>query len=490
MEKVQHSKLFTFPEKREEFEKIIGFDYIRMQLNPKTPFGKRYFQHIQSLKGERLIEQLQDTQYIIQKLEKNAKLCEGVENTLECIVDISQTVHRLESSEVVDEIELFELKNFVLTVQSLRGQVSGFLDDQFIPPNLEDVLNLLDPEGLKMPTFYIYDLYDERLKEIRKKKRELNKIHSGKDDPEGSEMEIALENEEREIEKQVIERISKDLSQKATELRNAIEKVRYLDVIMAKAKLAVELELSMPSVCTQEIKNARRLVIYNMFNPVLKEKLVAGGKRYQPVSIEIEKGVTLIVGANMSGKSVILRTVALIQYMAQLGFFVPACFCETVYFDTIAIVTEDAQRPLSGLSSFAAEIKAIDEIYCKVKENSMTSLNSLIMIDEPARTTNPHEGTAIVNAIVELFENVECYALIVSHFDGINTKRRLRVKGLRNDVQFLDAVKNIQDYIDYQLIEVEGNEVPKEAIRVMELLKINDEFVNKAKEKIDELNKK
>ena len=138
----------------------------------------------------------------------------------------------------------------------------------------------------------------------------------------------------------------------------------------------------------------------------------------------------------------------------------------------------------------AAEIKAIDEIYCKVKENSMTSLNSLIMIDEPARTTNPHEGTAIVNAIVELFENVECYALIVSHFDGINTKRRLRVKGLRNDVQFLDAVKNIQDYIDYQLIEVEGNEVPKEAIRVMELLKINDEFVNKAKEKIDELNKK
>ena len=48
-----------------------------------------------------------------------------------------------------------------------------------------------------------------RLKEIRKKKRELNKIHSEKDDPEGSEMEIALENEERQIEKQVIERIAR-----------------------------------------------------------------------------------------------------------------------------------------------------------------------------------------------------------------------------------------------------------------------------------------
>ncbi len=490
MEKVQHSKLITFPEKREEFEKIIGFDYIRAQLSPKTPFGKRYFQHIQSLKGEHLIGQLQDTQYIIQILEKNTKLCEAVENTLECIVDISQTVRRLETGEVVDEIELFELKNFVLTVQSLREKLLGFLDDKFIPPNLEDVLNLLDPEGLRMPTFYIYDLYDERLKEIRKKKRELNKIHSEKDDPEGSEMEIALENEERQIEKQVIERISENLSQKATELRNAIEKVRYLDVILAKAKLAVELGLSMPSICTQEIEDARRLVICDMFNPILKEKLVAGGKRYQPVSIEIEKGVTLIVGANMSGKSVVLRTVALIQYMAQLGFFVPARVCETVYFDTIAIVTEDTQRPLSGLSSFAAEIKAIDEIYCKVKENSMNSLNSLIMIDEPARTTNPHEGTAIVNAIVELFESVECYALIVSHFDGINAKRRLRVKGLKSDVQLSGATINIQDYIDYQLIKVEGDEVPKEAIRVMELLKINDEFVNKAKEKIDELNKK
>jgi len=43
MEKVQHSKLITFPEKREEFEKIIGFDYIRAQLSPKTPFGKGTF---------------------------------------------------------------------------------------------------------------------------------------------------------------------------------------------------------------------------------------------------------------------------------------------------------------------------------------------------------------------------------------------------------------------------------------------------------------
>jgi len=102
-------------------------------------------------------------------------------------------------------------------------------------------------------------------------------------------MEIALENEERQIEKQVIERISENLSQKATELRNAIEKVRYLDVILAKAKLAVELGLSMPSICTQEIEDARRLVICDMFNPILKEKLVAGGKRYQPVSIEIER---------------------------------------------------------------------------------------------------------------------------------------------------------------------------------------------------------
>lgn len=500
MEKVQHSKLITFPEKREEFEKIIGFDYIRAQLSPKTPFGKRYFQHIQSLKGEHLIGQLQDTQYIIQILEKNTKLCEAVENTLECIVDISQTVRRLETGEVVDEIELFELKNFVLTVQSLREQLLGFLDDKFIPPNLEDVLNLLDPEGLRMPTFYIYDLYDERLKEIRKKKRELNRASQDEEHLEISEMEIALANEEREIEEQVIARISKNLSEKVAELKNAIETVKYLDIIMTKAKLAIRFELSMPSINisenisdklvvdkTQKSDDLRKLVIYDMFNPVLKETLQANGKRYQPVSIEIEKGVTLIVGANMSGKSVVLRTVALIQYMAQLGFFVPARHCETIYFDTIAIVTEDTQRPLSGLSSFAAEIKIIDEIYRRIRDDSSNSLNSLVLIDEPARTTNPHEGTAIVNAIVELFENVGCYALIVSHFDEINAKRRLRVKGLKNDAQFSGEITNIQDYIDYQLVEAVDDEVPKEAIRVMELLKINDEFISKAKEKIENI---
>lgn len=114
-------------------------------------------------------------------------------------------------------------------------------------------------------------------------------------------------------------------------------------------------------------------------------------------------------------------------------------------------------------------------------------MNSLVLIDEPARTTNPHEGTAIVNAIVELFENVGCYALIVSHFDEINAKRRLRVKGLKNDAQFSGEITNIQDYIDYQLVEAGDDEVPKEAIRVMELLKINDEFISKAKEKIENI---
>jgi len=477
MNTIRTSKLVVFPEKRDQFERIIGFEYVKEQLDPKTPFGRKYFYHLQPLSIEHLVEHLDDTEYMLGFLDRNARLFGEIEHVLECIIDISQTIYRLESKELLDEIELFELKNFALLIQSLREKVEDTLAKKFIPPSLDKVINLLDPEGLKMPTFYIYDLYDDRLKEIRKKKRELMKAYGA---DEYSEAEIEIIEKEREIEQEILKRLSNELSECSHELKGAIEKVRYLDVIMSKAKLARSLDLSKPTIKKAVIE--QKISIFQMFNPLLKHNLEAIGKQYQPINIEIERGVTLLVGANMSGKSVVLRTVALIQYMTQLGFFVPARKCETILFDTIAIVAEDTQKPLSGLSSFAAEIKLIDEVYRKTKKNDW---NSLVLIDEPARTTNPYEGTAIVNAIVELFESINSYTLVVSHFDEINSRRRLRVKGLKTDVEFIKSISDIQDYIDYQLVQADDKEVPKEAIRVMELLNIDSEFANKAREKID-----
>ncbi|MFN6991573.1 MAG: MutS-related protein, partial [Fervidobacterium sp.] len=284
------------------------------------------------------------------------------------------------------------------------------------------------------------------------------------------------------------------------------EKIKYLDVIISKAKLAVKLGLSRPKILrriesiennekTRNLNNNNFTVkISGMFNPQLREELESKKKVYQPVDITVTPGVTVIVGANMSGKSVVLRTVALIQYMAQLGFFVPARDCETEYLEHIALICEDFQKPLSGLSSFGAEILLINEALDLSRKSK-----GLVLIDEPARTTNPYEGTAIVNAIVESFKTLDCYTLIVTHLDYVNAPRRLRVKGLKNEVKTLPEKVNgkanellsmLQDYIDYQLVESADSLVPKEAIKIMELLGIDDEIVNSVKRQINRISKR
>jgi len=473
---VNYTNLTTIPKKREDFERLIGFDYIKSLLDPKTPYGQKYFQHLVPLSFENILTHHSDVEELI-KTFQNEKFLEDILNNLECVLDVSHTFERIKNKEILDEIELFELKNYVLVVDSIREKIKNHLPKKFVPPELTDVIDLLDPEGLRMPTFYIYDAYSKELAEIRKKKRELLKSENTCEDE-----ILALTEKESQIEKMILEEISQRLSNYHHIISESIEKIKYFDVILTKTRLAKELGLACPQI-TRE-KN-RSIKIKGMFNPKLKSELEKLGKTYQPVDIEITPGVTVMVGANMSGKSVVLRTVALIQYMAQLGFFVPAWSCELTYVDNISIIAEDNQKPLSGLSSFGAEILAINET---LKESD--GKVSLILIDEPARTTNPYEGTIIVNALVKIFEKNKSYTIIVTHFDDIQARRRLRIKGLREELlkdksiyKPEEIINNLQDYIDYQIIEVDDSIVPKDAIKIMKLLNIDEKIMKLVKEK-------
>lgn len=465
--------MVTIP-KTEEFERITGFDYIKNLIDPKTPFGQKFFKHLKPLSYEHISQHLSDTELII-KLIRSSVINEDTLHDLECVIDISNSVERLKTHQILDEIELFEIKNYALVIEKIRESLKGKLPNNLLPPSLENVVFILDPEGLKLPTFYIYDAYSEELKTLRKKKRELQKQESTDETA-----LIEITQRELELERQILQEISEKLSKEVFHLSESIEKIKYLDVIIAKARLALELGLTKPTILhIPENEEDYSIVIEGMFNPKLKAELEKKSKNYQPVDIRIDQGVTVIVGANMSGKSVVLRTIALIQYMAQLGFFVPALKCRTVYLKNICIVAEDYQRPLSGLSSFGSEMLMINETFRKAKEGY-----SLVLIDEPARTTNPYEGSVIVNTLVREFGKLNVYTLIVTHFDDIIAPRRLRVKGLKEEnlkqlqnYKPEELINHIQDYIDYSLIETTESSVPKEATKIMEILGIDKKLV-------------
>jgi DNA mismatch repair ATPase MutS len=248
-------------------------------------------------------------------------------------------------------------------------------------------------------------------------------------------------------------------------------------LLIAKAKQAIQLNFSRPELLKENTRYKA------MFHPMIKDELQKQQKRYQEIDIELEKSVCLITGANMAGKTVVLKTLALCQYLCQFGFFVPAEKAGISLVHRILLSVGDDQSEMNGLSSFASEMMSVNQMV----ELSQSHENVLVLVDELARTTNPVEGLAIVNAVADIFYQNKTRSVITTHYSGLDSKfRKLRVKGLDKDLgdQRITG-KNINSYMDYSLVEDNTGEVPHEALRIASLLGINKEIVERAQNQLN-----
>ena len=138
--------------------------------------------------------------------------------------------------------------------------------------------------------------------------------------------------------------------------------------------------------------------------------------------------------------------------------------------DELYFCIGDEQSVEKGLSSFAAEMKNIDAVIKASRENKRI----LALIDEPARTTNPTEGTALVSALLQVLTAKDMSLVMTTHYDIEPGKARcLRVKGFVNGS------------MDYQLVEVQDGEAPHEALNIAESLGIDPEWINMARDLLE-----
>jgi len=378
------------------------------------------------------------------------------------INDIYLSIKNLTTPHIPDDIELFEIKKFSIISQKISDllETNGYF--QIMLRDLTDVIDILDPEHTRIPSFYIYSEYDEELKRLRKLK----------DESSDSETTEKLRQQCIEVEDKVRKVIARSLTKYATNLSYNINQIAQLDILIAKATLAEE-----HGYCKPEISQ-NKTEYFAVFNPQIKEILNSRSKDFQPVDISITNKPLLITGANMSGKTVLLKTVALCQYLFQFGFYIPATKAEIKPVDEILLSVGDNQNELNGLSSFAVEMLNINKIISEAKSGK----NVLALVDELARTTNPDEGIALVNAFVQMMSDLKVSSLITTHYSGVKTNcSRLRVKGLKNaDTTQKITVDNINDFMDYSLVESDDN-VPAEAIRIAEILEVDNDFISLAK---------
>lgn len=393
---------------------------------------------------------------------KNQNCLVKLAHYLSEINDINSSIKNLNTPHIPDDIELFEIKKFSIISQQIMDllETSGYY--QLMLRDLNEVIDILDPEKTRIPSFYIYSAYDDELTKLRKLKNEAT-------DQETTEK---LRQQCVEVEDKVRKVVARSLTKYATNLSYNINQIAQLDIMIAKSLMAIEQGFCKPEISQNKTEYSA------VFNPQIKEILESRSKDFQPVDICITNKPLLITGANMSGKTVLLKTIALCQYLFQFGFYVPATKAEIKPVDEILLSVGDNQNELNGLSSFAVEMLNINRIISDAKSGK----NVLALVDELARTTNPDEGIALVSAFVQIMSDLKVSSLITTHYSGVKTNcSRLRVKGLKDtDTTNKITIENINDFMDYSLVESDDN-VPAEAIHIAEILEVDNDFICLAK---------
>lgn len=380
------------------------------------------------------------------------------------INDFTQTIQNLKRLQVLDDIEFFEVKKFALASQKIRTLLHD-CDYEAIPLyDLSKVVDMLDPEGSRIAHFYIYSSYHPDLEALRKKILQT-------DDANEREQ---LTWQASQIEDTVRQKLTEMLHPYAESLLANLQHLGELDVLNAKAQLSVEWQLVRPTVATE------RTGYRGLFHPRMRAELSERGGKFQPVDVELTCQPCLITGANMSGKTVLLKSLALSQYMFQFGYFVPAAEAAIVPVDAVYCVIDDQQTERQGLSSFAAEMLSVNEILLESKRG----VRLLALVDELARTTNPDEGRRIVGAFVTMMQRYHVMSLVTTHYSGIAVScRRLRVKGLATDKITGEVTpQSLNRYMDYTLVETDSDEVPTEALNIARIFNLDDEFLSLAGE--------
>ena len=380
-------------------------------------------------------------------------------HTVSTFRDLSQTLENIRSGLTLSELELFEVKYFAYNYGYFASLVQSYDLEVYPNEDLSPVFQLLDPDQTGVTSFYLYESYDPELGRIRKK------IKNG----EASE---ELYQEFENLGYKIRENLSLKLKAFIKQLKSALDSVACWDLLIAKVVFAREHTFCRPRICEYG-----KTSFTELYNPYLQTILESGSEIYQPIDLSLVKGPTLITGANMSGKTMVLKSIALAQYLVQFGFYAPAKEACVTLVDDIRILLGDTQNEAKGLSSFGAEILAISDMIETVCQGKKV----LILLDEPARTTSPDEGVVIVNAIIDILAEQETMSLVTTHYNKLKTGCRcLRVRGFRKElVHHPINCENINRFIDYRLVDAKVNEGISEALTVARLLKISDKLLTK-----------
>lgn len=393
------------------------------------------------------------------------KKCAEIAGRLLSLKDITATIKRVAGGAVLEDIELFEIKHLAIVNRQIMQMLERERINVVNLPDLNDVMEILDPDSLNVPSFYIYDSYSAGLARIRREMKAITRHSSRKLTEEQMAALAQLQQQNDLLEQEVRIELAARLKDKAGKLEHTLKNLALLDIMIAVVTQMKELGLCFP--VTVE---GGETFYCQMFNPMVKAAVEQRGGVYTPVDISFAKIPVTITGANMGGKSVVLKTLALNQIAVQFGLGAAARSCCVNIVENILFSNGDDGNGEKGFSSFAAEMLVINRIV----ESAKRGENLLALLDEPARATNPIEGAALVEGLLDVLASAKGGVIVATHYNIKNEKiKRYRVAGLK------------EGGMDYTLVETGSGDVPHEAIAVAERLGVNKEWLELTKKHLN-----
>ncbi len=468
------------------------------------------------------------------------------------IDSLINTFDLIKNNDVLENTQLFEIKQFIFfTRQIYKLLVEANLEIVFKIDPLDSLWELLDIENKDSPSFYVSNLYSEKLQEERHNLEILKK-----------EIDIERNNIASTIKKQlgfleaketiiisrmntsIIESIEKsnlytktkqtfanvtyevlktpkflDLERKKELLIDKIKDEEYkvrvelsnkirdyinilinntntiakLDLKLAKAKYSIDNKCVIPKIITDKsvrIKNGRNIFI--------EEECSKTNLKYNPINIDFTNNVILITGSNMAGKSTLIKTIGNMFFHLSYAIPIPAQEIELPLVDFIYFSVDTNREEQSGLSCFGAEIYEL---------NNFININNefgLYLIDEFARGTNPYEGEAFCYSLLKYLQNKDSITICVTHFSKPTTidnlehfqviglsqidKEKLK-KEIGNSKNLNERLKLLNKYMNYNVTKItKKTDIPYEALTVAELLGINKQIIDTVKKSLNEKN--
>jgi len=223
-----------------------------------------------------------------------------------------------------------------------------------------------------------------------------------------NELVRLIEEEQTEIHR-IFVALTRQVGAYAVGLVEGARVLALVDSLQARARFARDYDCVAPAITPDLLR------LDGARHPLLEKRLRSTGGRIVPLTVELTAAQRqlIISGPNTGGKTVTLKTTALLAMMAQAGLPIPALAATFPVFTAFLADIGDAQSIEAALSTFSAHITNLDRL------SRLADSRSLVLLDELGSATDPEEGSALAVAIASHFLVAGAWSLISTHHTSL-----------------------------------------------------------------------